>query len=189
MPVVSDHPFEDATNVDAPTLEPFETERRIFHPVEPSNCVLDEDMLCWVRDKWVTAGELLTSNTKFYTALKAFDAATVRGRTSSSLLALWGGLEQLFAPSPGELKFRVSALLASYLESEGRARFDRYKDILDLYNKRSTAAHTAKEIEIGPLAGTYVLMRNALLRMINENKVPTQADLEAMLFGITGDTA
>ncbi|MGD1155987.1 MAG: hypothetical protein ABSA41_09180 [Terriglobia bacterium] len=184
VPVLSDHPFQSVPGIEEEcTLQPFETEQRLFQVAEPSNRVIEETTLSWVKEKWIPAGNLLSSNSKFYTAFRAFDCATVRGPTSPSLLALWGGLEQLFAPSPGELRFRVACLLASYLEQQGSPRFDLYKQILTLYNERSVAAHTAQEIDTGPLLHTYVLMRNALLRMIDENKVPTQADLEALLFG------
>ena len=184
VPVLSDHPFQSVPNIeDEPTFKPFETERRIFQASDPSKRVLDENLLSWVKEKWIPAGRLINSNPRFHTALKAFDSATVRGRTSAALLALWGGLEQLFAPSPGELRFRVASLLASYLESQGSARFDLYKRILKLYNERSIAAHTAQELDTGPLVNTYVLMRNALVRMIDENKIPSQDDLEGLLFG------
>jgi hypothetical protein len=183
VPVISDRSFASIPkDENEPTLWPFETERRIFSPGDEANRFLDTDVLEWIRDKWIDAGYLVNSNSMLRTAIKAFDSATVHGRTSASLLALWGGLEQLFAPSPGELRFRVAALLASYLEPPGTARFELYKRILKLYNDRSVAAHTAEEIETAPLVHSYVLMRNALVRMIDENKVPSQPDLEALLF-------
>lgn len=183
VPVLSDHPFQSIPKIeDEPTLEPFETEHRIFHAGEASVRLLGEAPLSWVRDKWISAGRLLGSNSKFYTAIKAFDSATIEGRKSASLLALWGSIEQLFAPSPGELRFRVASLFASYLESQGSARLELYKRILKLYNERSVAAHTAQQIDTGALVETYVLMRNALVRMIDENAVPTQDRLEALLF-------
>jgi hypothetical protein len=94
---------------------------------------------------------------------------------------MWGGLEQIFAPSPGELRFRVAALMASYLEAHGTARLQLYKEILKLYGERSVAAHTAQEVETEPLQRTYVIMRNVLVKMIDTNQVPTQTDLEALL--------
>lgn len=184
VPVISDHSFETARDSETkPVIEPFEIEPRILAPAENSQRVISLDALDWVKAKWMEGGRLLISNPSFYSALKAFDAATVRGKTSSSLLALWGGLEQIFSPSPGELRFRVASTLAAYLEPQGESRLDLYKRVLKLYNERSVAAHTAKEMETGPLVETYVLMRNALVRMIDENVVPTQQDLEARLFG------
>ena len=182
IPVISNHSFSEVSQSDQePTLTPFETEGRIFGPADGVVSVLDSENLEWVRDKWVTAGKLLNQNPKFYSVLKAFDLATLRGRASSSLLAMWGGLEQIFAPTPGELRYRVAALMASYLEEHGAKRLSLYREILKLYNERCVAAHTAQEVETGPLVQTYVIMRNVLVKMVDTNKVPTQSDLEALL--------
>ena len=183
VPVVSDYSFRDIPLIkDEPTLTPFETEGRMFGAPEGTDCALSLESLTWVANKWRSAGRLLNSNPKFFGALKAFDSSTVRGRASASMLALWGAIEQLFAPSAGELRFRVASLLASYLEGPGSARLELYKRVLKLYNERSLAAHTAKEVETGPLVETYVIMRNALVRMVDEEKVPTQSELESLLF-------
>lgn len=186
VPVISDYSFQDIPGIkEEPTLSPFEVERRIFGAPEGADCSIALEDLSWVAAKWITAGRLLNSNPKFFGALKAFDSATVRGRASAAMLALWGGIEQLFAPSAAELRFRVAALLASYLEAPGTSRLELYKRVLKLYGERSVAAHTAKEVETEPLIETYVIMRNALVRMIDEGKVPTQADLESLLFCAT----
>lgn len=183
VPVISNQSFESIKDTDIePTIEPFETEPRIMKaPEEQSE--IPSDTLEWVKEKWIIAGKMLNSNPKFYSAVKAFDFATIKGKTSSSLLALWGGLELLFSPSAGELRFRVASLLASFLESPGEQRFNLYKKILKLYDERSLAAHTAKEVEIAPLVDSYVLMRNALVKIIDETVIPTQQELEKRLFG------
>jgi hypothetical protein len=180
--VLSDHPFDAIVNMkDEPTLQPFETTRRIFRPADAER-KLDVDTLNWVKEKWLPSGELL-KNKNFYAALKSFDFATLHGRTSGSLLALWGALETLFSPARSELRFRVASLLSSYLEPSGDKRRDLYKRILGLYDQRSAAAHTAQEPEIGSLVETYVLARNALVRMVDDCRIPSQSDLEALLFG------
>lgn len=182
-PVLSDQPFNVIPRAkEEPKLDPFEIEPRIFGPGESSGRSLGMDTLNYVKEKWVPAALSLSSNDRFYTAVKAFDSATVRGRTSASLLGLWGAIEQIFAPSRAELRYRVSSLLASYLEPQGKERLKLYKEILMLYDERSVAAHTAQQVDSGPLVHTYVLMRNALIRMIDEHSVPTQDDLEKMLF-------
>lgn len=184
VPVISDRPFEAARDTERePVITPFETERRILAPSEESQREIQPDVLEWVKAKWVASGQLLNSSPSFYAAMKAFDIATVRGKTSSSLLSLWGGLEQIFSPSPGELRFRVSSMLSSYLEPPGESRRDLFKRILRLYNERSVAAHTAKDMEAGPLIETFVLMRNALVKMIDETSIPSQQHLEDLLFG------
>jgi len=183
VPILSNHPFNSIPNSEKePELRPFETEARMFGPPDKSVPVIGSELLEWAKSRWIPAGRLLNTNRKFHAAMKAFDYATVRGKSSASLLAMWGALEQLFSPSPGELRFRVACLMSSYLEPPGQRRFALYKELLQLYDKRSVAAHTASEAESVHVVQTYVLMRNALMLMIEENQVPTRDDLEAMLF-------
>ncbi len=184
VPVVSDHPFDEAAGTDVePLLQPFETTHRITRPPDELRPCLDEETLEWVRDKWYDSGMLAGSNENFYEVMKAFDSATVYGKASSSLLALWGALEQLFSPSRRELRYRVASLLAAYLEPAGKARLDLYKRILKLYDERSNAAHTAHDVGMHALTEPWVLARNALVRIVDENRIPTQEDLENRLFG------
>ena len=184
VPLTSDQPFDVAAKPDAkPTLEPFETSHRILVPIEKSHRRITHDVLEYAQGKWLDLGRMLQSNKGFYSVVKAFDYATVRYKTSSSLIALWGAIEQLFSPSPGELRYRVASLLASYLEPPGEARLKLYERIKKLYDERSTAAHTARDVGVGPVVETYVLLRNVLVQIIDENRVPTQQDLEERLFG------
>jgi hypothetical protein len=184
VPVLSNHPFRSVPGIEEePTLVPFETGHRMFKAAGPKETI-ETSSLNYLKEKWIPVGQLLCSNSKFYTAMKAFDSATVAGRSSASILALWGAIEQLFAPARAELRFRVASLLASYLEREGGKRLDLYKKILKLYDARSVAAHTAYEVDVEPVVHTYVLMRNALARMIDEVAVPTEDDLERLLFAV-----
>jgi hypothetical protein len=179
VPVISNRSFQDIPAMDEePTLIPLETHPRMLAPGSDSPSTLSPETLTWVAENWIPAGHLLNSNPRFYAAFKSFDAAMIRGQTSASMLALWGGLEQLFAPSPGELRFRTAALLSAYLENPGASRVKLYKEILKLYNERSKAAHTGNAVDTGPLLSTYVIMRNALVRIIDQGRVPTQEDLE-----------
>jgi hypothetical protein len=105
-----------------PPLQPLELEPRSLNAGN-STVLATSEVLEWLKECWLSVGKLIDSQPTFYSAFKAFDVATVRGRISPSLLALWGGLEQIFAPSAGELRFRVSALLASYLYPPGEERY------------------------------------------------------------------
>lgn len=120
-------------------------------------------------------------------ALRAADACTVRGRPASALLTAWGALEELFAPSRAELRFRVSAHIAAYLEPAGQKRLETFKLVANLYNARSKAAHTAQDAELSALVQSFVLLRNALIKIVDDGAMPTQADLERRLF--CGDAA
>ena len=183
VPIISDHSFSSIPkSADEPVLEPFETEKRLLRAAEETSTEVDCDSLDWVRRVWPFTAELIEKHSRFATAFRAFDSCTIRGRTSSSLLTLWGGIEQLFSPSPGELRYRVSSNIAAFLHPPGNDRLATYREIMNLYNERSTAAHTASAIDQGPLIQSYVIMRNALIRMIDEHHVPTQAELENAIF-------
>ncbi len=183
VPAISNKPFQSILkDEEEAIIYPFEVQSRIFSPQKEIKPILNKEDLDWVKEYWQSTLAMMKSNPKFNSAFKAFDSATVQGKISSLLLTIWGAIEQLFAPAPGELRFRVASYLSSYLENPGEERYQLYKKILKLYNERSTAAHTSKDIEHGPLVETYVFMRNALVKMLEERKVPSQTDLEKLLF-------
>jgi hypothetical protein len=184
VPVIADMSFSDAAASKAEsTLRPFEIEQRLFRHGGDFRVSLFE--LEWVQRKLEPVAKMLARSSAFNDAMRALDQANVRGRTSASMLATWGALEQLFSPSRGELRFRVSSYSATYLEGPGARRLALYKQLLHLYDVRSKAAHTATSIESAPLAQSYIILRNALVKMVEEENVPSQLELEAKLFSPT----
>lgn len=183
VPVISDHPFDAAaTSEQEPLLQPFEIEPRIIKAVDDQRSRLKAEDLGWVKTVWPRTAELLRTYSPLNVALRAADACTVKGSPVSALLMAWDALEELFATSRAELRFRVSAHIAAYLEPVGPKRLELFKTVAELYNARSKAAHSAKEAEIGALVHSFVILRNALIRMIDTGRVPTQADFEKILF-------
>lgn len=181
VPVLSDHPFSSVPTLGSreARLRPHEVRPRIMRPGVQADTHLDENLLEWLRDRWITAGRLIFSHGKLRSAFQAFDSATVEGKTSSALLSIWGGLEQIF----GYGRLRLASFISAYLAPPGDERLALYKKVGKLYDARSAVAHTAGTVENEPLLESYVLMRNALIRMVDEGGVPTQSDLEALLFG------
>jgi len=185
IPAISDISFNKMLISEAdPVVNPHETKPRIFGPPNSQKPKLSTDVLEWVKENLDTTMSLMKTDSKFYSAYKAFDSATEIGKSSAGLLTLWGAIEQLFSPSTGELKYRVSANLASFLSAHGEERLKLFKEISNLYNDRSTAAHTAKELDHSPLIATWVHLRNALIKIIEDGKVPTQTDLEKLIFNV-----
>jgi hypothetical protein len=179
VPVLSSHPFADIPAAkEKVRLRPMEVTPRIMRPTEETPTTSDS-ALEWVKDRWVPAGRLLYSHRAFRSAFQAFDSATLDSKRSSSLLALWGALEQLF----GSGRYRIASFIAAYLSPPGDERLATYRRVLQLYDARSAAAHTADNAEERPLLETYVLMRNALVKIVGEGRVPAQGDLEGLLFG------
>lgn len=165
-----------------PTIYPYETKNRIFSAPKNVKPLLNDEALSWIKENWKKTAKLMNDNPKFYSAFKAFDDATIQGKISSSLLAIWGAIEQLFSPNTGELKYRVSANLASFLTIHGDERLRLFKELSKLYNDRSIAAHTSKELDHSPLISSYVHLRNALMKIIEIGNVPTQEYLEELIF-------
>lgn len=183
MPVISDVSFEvAATSKQDPLLRPFEIEPRILQAPDDEGSRIKQEDLTWVKEVWPRTAELMRTCPPLNMALRAADACTVRSRPASALLTAWGALEELFAPSRAELRFRVSAHIAAYLEPVGPKRLELFKTVADLYNARSKAAHTAQDGEVTTLIESFVILRNALVRMVDEGAVPTQAELEKRLF-------
>lgn len=182
-PVAIDVPFDQATIcAQEPTIVPLEIEKsHLRRPADRSEA-LELSWLAWLAANWMEVVEMMTAYPKALAAFEAFDSCRIQYRGSVQMLMIWGALEQLFAPSTGELRFRVAANLASYLEPRGPKRQRTFKKILKLYNERSAAAHTTAEIEKAHVLKSWVLLRNALMRMINERKVPGLDDFEHLLF-------
>lgn len=182
-PVVSDVSFTEAATSDLePTLTPWEIEPPRFGRPADRSAALSEEEQRWLRSNWLGAVQLGAQNPKFMTALEAFDSCRTGRAEAASLLALWGALEQLFAPSAGELRYRVSSNIAAFLEPRGPSRLATFKRLLKLYDRRSTAAHSVADIEEAEFTGSWVVLRNALMKMVVDDHVPNQADFERLQF-------
>ena len=183
VPVISDISFCDAvTAKQEPLLRPYEIEPRILHAIDDDSARVGIPDLTWIKSVWPRTAELMKANSSFNMAIRAADACTIHGPRASALLTAWGALEELFAPSRAELRFRVSAYIAAYLEPVGQKRLELFKTVADLYNARSKAAHTAQDAEVSHLVQSFVILRNALVRMVDDGVIPLQTDLENSLF-------
>lgn len=139
--------------------------------------------LVWVRDHWQNAVALMASHADFRLAMEAFELSTFVPHHALTLVSLWGALEALFSPSTSELRFRVSVLIASYVHPPGEGRLALQREIFDLYDKRSAAAHGKPKHDTTHLVQTFNILQRVLVRMIEENAVPSKTALNQMLLG------
>ena len=174
-------PIAEAKRFENPIIETYETEDVIFGTPNDSKHLQLED-LTWFRDNWVETVRLVLDSSTLRTALEVCDECRIHRRSSYSMLAVWGALEQLFAPNKTELRHRVAANIATYLEERGQKRLDKYKEVLKLYDHRSSAAHSTTDTAPGHFVESWMLLRNSLLKIIVEKKVPRQSDFEVALF-------
>jgi len=184
MHAMSEHPFTDLIRLDgdSPRIIPLESfrQRSRLGLIETSSML---DSVVWVQTNWRAAHKLYSSSTEFRLAVDALDAAQFVENEALALVSLWAALEALFSPSTAELKFRVSALIASFLEEPGEARRSRQKAIAHLYDKRSAAAHGKPKHQSEDLVSTFELLRRVLIKMIHLRAVPSKDELDQRLFG------
>ncbi|MGN6826075.1 HEPN domain-containing protein [Paucibacter sp. M5-1] len=184
MHAMSEHPFTDLIRLDGSgprviPLESFKQHSRLGL-IETSSML---ESVTWVQANWRAAHKLYSSSTEFRLAADALDAAHFIENEALALVSLWAAMEALFSPSTTELKFRVSALIASFLEEPGEARRSRQKAIGHLYDKRSAAAHGKPKHQSEDLVSTFELLRRVLIKMIHSRAVPSKDELDARLFG------
>lgn len=185
LPVMSNISFTLAEN--APDNEtcflPFEVERKYFSIDTSAGKLITEKWLEWVKKHWVKAEKLIDKHIELKFALDALDRGQFINNKALTIVSLWAGLESLFSPSTAELRFRNSALIASYLHEPGMERQKLYKKIMKLYNARSSAAHGQPKFDQDELLQTFVLLKDVIRKMITDNHVPSKEELEDNLFG------
>lgn len=185
MPVVSNRSLallSTMESTEGAVVRPLEVDPKYFHLV-PANRDGMRKRIEWVRDNWQVAYALYKNSQEFRIAADAMNGGPFVKNHGLTLISLWGALEALFSPATTELKFRVSALIAAYLEPPGEARLQKQREIASLYDKRSAAAHGKPRHSTDDLFQTFVLVRTVLIKMIQRNNVPSKESLERLLFG------
>lgn len=184
VPVVSNESFAKIRYLERePYFWPMEIYPKHLIPLPQPYDFINESTLDWIKTYWVSGGVLMRGSADLNLAFRAFDHCIWTEKISLALVSLWGALERLFSPSPYELRFRVSAAIASYLEPSGSQRLELHKKVIKLYDVRSKAAHGHSIDEAGPFIETYALMKRILIKIIEENHIPTREKLEVMMFG------
>lgn len=142
----------------------------------------NEQRLDWVKQHWETALHLIERSPEFRLALDVYLSGQFIANPAMVMVATWGALEAIFLDTKAELKFRVSSLLAAYMEPRGKTRSALQKKAAKLYDKRSAAAHGSSKHEPQDLVDSFYLLRDVLIRIINAGNVPTRQELEVRLF-------
>ncbi|MCE9556617.1 MAG: hypothetical protein K8T91_24975 [Planctomycetes bacterium] len=183
LPVVSSERFADAPNLSHEVdLWPMEVDTRRLKLIENANNIINEDDLDWIRVHWRHAASLMNQSSEFRLLVQAFDQSTFVRYPALAMVSLWGAIEGLFSPARAELRFRVSASIAAYLEPPSDRRLTLQKQVAKLYDARSVAAHGGSDISLDALCNTYALVRRLILAIIDKGRVPTREDLEVCLF-------
>lgn len=188
--VISSHPYDSLIErrLEGCRLSPIEVAPRYFPlGLVRSGCNLDG--LRWVARHWKTLLRLYQSHAEFRLAIDALDHGQFEPNPSLSLVSLWGAIEAIFSPSTTELKFRVSSLIAAFLEAPGASRLAKQRRVAALYDQRSAAAHGKPKHSSDHLLETFELVRAVLIRITELGHVPSKAQLEEGLFGVSCGSA
>ena len=181
-PVIADRPFADIPSnwKDAQVL-PVEVLPRHL-AAEAALAELSDEDLDWVKEVWLPGGRLMDASSAFNDAFQALDGAGEMPTRAVALLAVWGALEHLFSPTKQELRFRVAANIAAYLEPPGTARLALHQRVMKLYDARSAVAHGTKLKAADAWSDTYALANRIIRKMLARGHVPSQDDLQNELF-------
>lgn len=171
-------PAVEAGMCEVQLLEDVPAARRMGQVVAVSSESLD-----WVHLHLAAWIDLL-ERPAFRLAVDSLTTHHQQANLRMSAASLWAGFEALFGIS-SELRFRLSALAASYLEEMGPGRLALYRRIKTLYDYRSKAVHGAA-ITDAQLEEHIVEVRSLLSRlmcqMTEAGAFPSTEDFEARLF-------
>jgi hypothetical protein len=182
VPIIADRPFADvpASWSDAQML-PVEVLPRHLTS-DNARAELSNEDIEWLKNVWLSGGHLMDSSATFNDAFQALDGAGGMPTRAVALLAVWGALEHLFSPAKQELRFRVAANIAAYLEPPGAKRHALHRQIMKLYDARSTVAHGTTLKAPDAWSETYALANRVLMKILAHGYVPSKEDLERELF-------
>lgn len=185
LSIISNRPFEaSAQTASSDTwLYPLEAEERRFRLAtsgEPFNAAAAS----WVTERWPVALRFISQSSEFALAVDALNTGQFVHRSALTIMALWAALEALFSPSTSELRFRVSALIAAYLEPPGPTRHARAKEVAKLYDRRSSAAHGGSKHDDADVLASFNLVREVLTKMLDDKHIPTKEELERGLYAV-----
>jgi len=171
-------PAVDADSCDIHLIEDVPAARRFGQPAQISKGSLD-----WVNSHLLTWADLL-ERPAFRLAVDSLTTHHQQTNLRMSASALWAGFEALFGVN-AELRFRLSALAAAYLEDRGPERLTLYRRIKQLYDHRSKVVHGAAISE--PQLETHIievreLLSRLMCRITEVGSLPSTENYEEQLF-------
>jgi Apea-like HEPN len=149
-----------------------------------SDSHLSHEDAAWVER---SLGKLLElrAERRFHFALESLSDSQSLSDLRMMTAMLWSGLEALIDVSQ-EIRFRISALLATLTTTRGPDRYSAYKEILKLYDVRSKAVHGAqltKSELVRHVLAVKALLRQCLSTTLDHGGIYSRDDLEEELMG------
>lgn len=165
-----------------PEVSLWETNRVLVF--KGANDELSQSTFGWISENLERCMALIYKHYELKLAVSSLDEVNFQQSLPMSLVLLWGALEAIFTKDKAELRFRVSVMVASYLEpDDGDKAYLLYKKVAKLYNERSKAAHGDNSVKQETLLQTYEILYRSVEKMFEQNSVPTKESLERSLLG------
>lgn len=182
-PITSSHSFNTLLTVPdgEARICPYEIYPRHFALSTPDG-TFTPIAAAWIARAFPVAHRLMKQSPEFSFAAEAISSGQFVNNPALTMVSLWAALEAIFLRSPAELRFRVSALIASFLKPPGQERVSLQKSAAKLYDMRSAAAHGRPKHGNEDLLATFTLVREVLLKVIDLGSVPSEDQLNQLLF-------
>lgn len=170
-----------SANGDPTKLRSGEAQAKLLEPIPrlQEGTTISPDSAAWLRDNWHSSLHL-SSDEDLMFALTAIHHSH-ESAEALGLVSVWAALERLFSSNAAELKFRVCANIAAFLEAPGEDRYVTFKYLTKLYDARSAAAHGSEIKRADAYMDSVSIASQVVLRIIELGKVPSKEELEKEL--------
>lgn len=184
VPAVSDHSWSTIAAVAdggcyVQLLQDIPRARRFAVSVRISEGDLD-----WAAQNLLAFAELLEAP-KFRLAVDCLTTHQHEASLRMTTASLWAGVEALFGIS-SELRFRLSVLVAAFLEPRGPQRIARYRAVKSLYDFRSRAVHGGALDDAmleQHIRDVRMMLSLLICKMVEAKRVPSEDEWDATLLG------
>ncbi len=141
---------------------------------------ISQDDMKWVIDHYYDLIMFSSDNPQLSIAIDSLSTFNQQESPRMCIATLWSGIEAIFGIQ-SELRFRLAAEIAAYLEPRGVERVSLHKRVKQLYDFRSKAVHGSKIVDSSiadHIAEVQTLLRRILVKCIDEQHIPTKIEFE-----------
>lgn len=146
--------------------------------------LVDEKDIYWISENFENTNHLAFKYDKFRYALEVINSWRYCIDMKSAIAIIWSAIESIVDVS-SEITYRLSLNLSSILYKRGDERLNKFNEIKKLYSLRSKVIHGSNINKVNTeeaLAGSFNLLSEILVYIIENNKMLTNKDFESAIF-------
>lgn len=177
LPIISDIDYRTIPSIETePNLWAIEmSSQQLLTCANPPQTIGKVELL-WMRENFCEGAKLMEQES-FNRAFQTLDGARWMHSPGAAMVTVWAALETLFRPGQQQITKRLSAMIATFLESGTINRDRTYQSVRDLYYLRSGAAHASKTPEAATLLASFDIARRSFIKCIEERQLPNPSQL------------